>query len=170
MRNENKFLRRLHQQPHVLRYFGHDFQKFDDYSYNVIEEIMRQFSKEKCNKVVATYTNPTEYFKQLYRGVFEKQYKAAATREEDIFPIWDFDSGLYWTGYFTTDPYHKKIYRDSGRFLQLVRKLFLPQYLKNASSTESVRQYEQIQRLEEQVAYIQHHDGITCTSKYSVLD
>ena len=33
-----------------------------------------------------------------------------------------------------------------------------------------MKQYEQIQRLEEQVAYVQHHDGITCTSKYTVLD
>ena len=170
MRNENKFLRHLHQQPHVLRYFGHDFQKFDDYSYRVIEEFMRQFSKEKCNKVVATYTNPTEYFKVLYHEVFQKKYKDVAVRTEDIFPIWDFDSGLYWTGYFTTDPYHKKIYRDSGRFLQLVRKMFLPQYLKNPKSAEIIKQYELIQRFEEQVSYLQHHDGITCTSKYVILD
>lgn len=170
MRAENKFLKQLHQQPHVLRYFGHDFQKFDDYSYRVIEGFMRQFSKEKCNKVIATYTNPTEYFKTLYREVFEKKYKDVATRTEDIFPIWDFDSGLYWTGYFTTDPYHKKIYRDSGRFLQLVRKIFTPQYLAEPTSPTKIDQYEKIQRLEEQVSYLQHHDGITCTSKYTVLD
>lgn len=44
-------------------------------------------------------------------------------------PIWDYDSGLYWTGYYTTDPYHKKIYKDAGRFAQLSRKLFTSMYL-----------------------------------------
>lgn len=43
-------------------------------------------------------------------------------------PIWDYDSGLYWTGYYTTDSYHKKNYRDAGRFLYGVRKLMLPSY------------------------------------------
>lgn len=42
-----------------MRYFGHDFQKFDEYSYKVIETMMEQFSKEKCRKVAAVYGNPT---------------------------------------------------------------------------------------------------------------
>jgi hypothetical protein len=42
-----------------MRYFGHDFQEFNEYSYRVIEEIMRSFSTEKCNKVTALYGNPT---------------------------------------------------------------------------------------------------------------
>jgi len=42
-----------------MRYFGHDFQEFNAYSYAVIEGIMKQFSREKCNKVVALYGNPT---------------------------------------------------------------------------------------------------------------
>lgn len=42
-----------------MRYFGHDFQKFDDYSYRVIEAIMEKFSLEKCHRVAAVYGNPT---------------------------------------------------------------------------------------------------------------
>jgi hypothetical protein len=41
---------------------------------------MRQFSKEKCNKVVATYTNPTEYFKILFKEVYEKKVHPIAIR------------------------------------------------------------------------------------------
>lgn len=44
-------------------------------------------------------------------------------------PIWDYDSGLYWTGYYTTDPFHKKHYRDAGRYLHSARKAFTPLYL-----------------------------------------
>jgi hypothetical protein len=46
-------------------------------------------------------------------------------------PIWDYDSGLYWTGYYTTDPYHKKNYRDVGRFLYGVQKFLTPSYFIN---------------------------------------
>lgn len=42
-----------------MRYFGHDFQRFDEYSYDVIEGIMEQFAREKCGKTVAVYGNPT---------------------------------------------------------------------------------------------------------------
>lgn len=91
---------------------------------------MEQFSREKCENVVARYTNPTEYFKIYLSEVIGKQ-KNVAYREEDIMPIWDYDSGLYWTGYYTTDPYHKKIYRDCGRFLHAVRKAFALSYIQD---------------------------------------
>lgn len=141
-------MKRILNQDQIIRYFGHDFQKFDDESYRIIEGMMSEFSKEKCNRVIATYTNPTEYFKILYKEVFEKDVKKMQSREEDIFPIWDYDSGLYWTGYFTTDPYHKKIYRDSGRFLQMARKMFVSTYLGDPKSVANVEHYEMIQRFE----------------------
>jgi hypothetical protein len=127
-----------------MRYFGHDFQEFNNYSYNVIEGIMEQFSREKCNKVVAVYGNPTEYFITLMGEVFAKKVKPIATRNEDIFPIWDYDSGLYWTGYYTTDPYHKKNYRDAGRFLHAIRKLYLPIYIKDTNSLKNKRYYQKL--------------------------
>lgn len=62
LRNENSFLKRILKSTHIMRYFGHDFQQFDDYSYSVIEAMMKKFSLEKCNKVDAVYGNPTDYF------------------------------------------------------------------------------------------------------------
>lgn len=85
-------------------------------------------------------------------------------------PIWDYDSGLYWTGYYTTDPYHKKIYKDAGRFAQLTRKLFTSVYLDNPKSQANIKSYDLLERFEENVAYLQHHDGVTGTSKYTVMD
>lgn len=117
-----------------MRYYGHDFQRFDDYSYSVIQAFMQRFSMQKCRKVNAVYGNPTEYFLIMMGEVFNK-VKPLATREEDIMPIWDYDSGLYWTGYYTTDPYHKKIYRDAGKYLYAARKAFTPLYLLDPNST-----------------------------------
>lgn len=42
-----------------MRYFGHDFQQFDDYSYRVMEGFMEKFSMQKCNRVSAVYGNPS---------------------------------------------------------------------------------------------------------------
>lgn len=127
-----------------MRYFGHDFQRFDDYSYKVIESMMKKFSYEKCNKVTAVYGNPTEYFITLMGEVFGRKVKPVVTRSEDIFPIWDYDSGLYWTGYFTTDAYHKKDYRNLGLLLRGARKFYLPLYLSDAKSQKNKDYYQKL--------------------------
>ncbi len=102
--------------------------------------------------------------------VFAQKKKPIATREEDIMPIWDYDSGLYWTGYYTTDPYHKKNYRDAGRFLYGVRKFLVPSYSRENAVENLKEEYETLEKLAEQVAYLQHHDGISGTSKYTIMD
>lgn len=79
MRRENEFLKRILKSTHIMRYFGHDFQRFDDSSYNVIEGFMAEFSREKCRKVSAVYGNPSEYFQILMGEVFNK-VKPVATR------------------------------------------------------------------------------------------
>ena len=93
-----------------------------------------------------------------------------ATRTEDIMPIWDYDSGLYWTGYYTTDAYHKKDYRDLGRYLYGTRKMFLNIYANQPTSDRNKDYYRQLETVAEQVSYLQHHDGISGTSKYTVMD
>ncbi len=44
LREENEFLKRILKSTHIMRYFGHDFQQFDEYSYKVIEAMMAKFS------------------------------------------------------------------------------------------------------------------------------
>lgn len=153
-----------------MRYFGHDFQKFDNYSYTVMENMMKKFSMEKCNKVTAVYGNPTEYFIALMDEVYGRGVKPVATRTEDIMPIWDYDSGLYWTGYYTTDAYHKKDYRDLGRLLHGTRKIFMNIYANQPDSERNKKYYKTLEKVAEQVSYLQHHDGISGTSKYTVMD
>lgn len=104
--------------------------------------MMKKFSMEKCNKVTAVYGNPTEYFMTLMSEVFGKMVKPVVTRSQDIFPIWDYDSGLYWTGYYTTDAYHKKDYRDISRYLHGVRKLFVNMYLDDPNTDRNKNYYQ----------------------------
>jgi hypothetical protein len=109
--------------------------------------MMEKFSMEKCNKVVAVYGNPTEYFITLMGEVFGQKVKPVVTRSEDIFPIWDYDSGLYWTGYFTTDAYHKKGYRDLGRYLHGVRKVFLGAYIEQPKIQKNIEYYQLLEEV-----------------------
>ena len=76
------------------------------------------------------------------KEVFGGNVKPIATRTEDIFPIWDYDSGLYWTGYFTTDAYHKKDYRDLGRLLRATRKVFMTMYVGEPKSDKNKKYYQ----------------------------
>ena len=71
--------------------------------------------------------------------------KPVATRTEDIMPIWDYDSGLYWTGYYTTDAYHKKDYRDLGRYLYGTRKMFMNIYANQPDSDRNKEYYKQLE-------------------------
>lgn len=57
-------------------------------------------------------------------------------------PIWDYDSGLYWTGYYTTDQFHKKNYRDAGRYLYAARKMFTPLYISDSHSDSHKDSYK----------------------------
>lgn len=77
----------------------------------------------------------------LMSEVFNK-VKPAAIRQQDIMPIWDYDSGLYWTGYYTTDPFHKKHYRDAGRYLHSARKAFTPLYLMSPNTQKNKQNYK----------------------------
>lgn len=103
---------------------------------------MEEFSNEKCNRIIAVYGNPSEYFQSMMGEVWKNKVKPISSREEDIMPIWDYDSGLYWTGYYTTDPYHKKHYRNAGRMLHLLRKAFLPIYISDPTSKSNIEHYD----------------------------
>lgn len=64
-------------------------------------------------KTTMDYVLADEFLKILHKksDSFEP-YK----KDDDFFPYRD-DIGAYWTGYFTTHPYLKKLAMDNGRLL-----------------------------------------------------
>lgn len=76
-------------------------------------------------------------------------------------PNWDQDR--YWTGYYTTDPALKLICKDFSRIVNFYRKTLLisNKYKENAKN---------LQDADELLAIMQHHDGITATSKTYIED
>lgn len=57
-----------------------------------------------------------------------------------------------------------------GRLLRAARKFYLPLYLADTKSEKNKQAYQKLEEMAEQVSYLQHHDGISGTSKYTVMD
>ena len=83
------------------------------------------------------------------------------TRQFDLMSNWDQDR--YWAGYFTTDPELKIVCKRFSRLINFVRKVLVKASLSNPSVYDD--HHLTLLRAEELLAIMQHHDGITATSK-----
>ena len=72
----------------------------------------------------------------------------------------NWDQDRYWSGYFTTDPDLKIVCK---RLINLVRKILVKAAFNDPKVYEE--HHETLLRSEELLAIMQHHDGITATSK-----
>jgi hypothetical protein len=106
------------------------------------------------------YGNPSDYF----NNVKITADKGVSTRENDFMPNWDQDH--YWSGYYTTNPELKKVCKDYSRLVNIFRKIYT-RYLLNGG-VESVVVRQLLIQGDELLAVMQHHDGITATSKYHI--
>lgn len=104
------------------------------------------------------YGNPSDYL-----DIITKHYgqKTLPVRKWDLMNNWDQDR--FWTGYFTTDPQLKKACKDFSRIINFYRKSLL-------SLNNYADNYEKLIDAEELLAVMQHHDGITATSKTYIED
>lgn len=51
-----------------------------------------------------------------------------------------------------------------------VRKIFVNMYANEPNTDRNKKYYQVLEEMAEQVSYLQHHDGISGTSKYTVMD
>jgi hypothetical protein len=104
------------------------------------------------------YGNPTDYFRKISK-YYEKS--GLDIRKYDFIPNWDQER--YWSGYYTSNPLIKKICKDLSRLINF--------YKKSLFSTNTYANYTKtINAAEEMLALMQHHDGITATSKNYVIE
>ena len=106
------------------------------------------------------YGNPEDYLLSI-----EKYYdnNRLPTRKYDFMPNWDQDR--FWTGYYTTDPALKKACKDFSRLINLYRKALVTSRDKLPDKFDAP-----LKNAEELLAVVQHHDGITATSKTYIED
>ena len=138
----------------IILNMGSDFHYANANSwYKQLDKLIHYAKQDKRLNVF--YSTPERYVKaKLSSGI------DFPVRTGDFYPYAD-GPNAYWTGFFTSRPTHKYLYRLGGSYLQAARQLeyFSGSALKNSVSTDL---------LEDSVAIAQHHDGITGTAKQHV--
>lgn len=91
--------------------------------------------------------------------------------QADFFPYAD-KPRTYWTGYYTSRSALKHLVRKAGKDLQNVRRLFTYSLWKgeNFAKSELNSIWEALDLMERTQAELQHHDGVTGTSKKAVAE
>lgn len=117
-------------------------------------ELLNLNHKNPTQCPVFKYGNPSDYL-SLMKNVYNQD--SLPVRNFDFIPNWDQDH--YWTGYYATDPDLKKKCKDFSRLVNFYRKIAIKQP-KNPHNNETL-----LAESNELLALMQHHDGITATSK-----
>jgi len=99
----------------------------------------------------AFYSTPDIYTKSKADQVWTE-------KSDDFFPYADCPT-CYWTGYFTSRPGLKRMDRFSSGFLQMSRQI---------ESFDFKYEKTKLRSLDEASAIVQHHDGVSGTSKQHV--
>ena len=107
------------------------------------------------------YSNPDMYTEAKFaEGI------AWIVKEDDFFPYSDCDD-CFWTGYFTSRPNLKRLERVASSFLHAARQIEAYWSSAHCADMGSVI-YSPLESLEDVIAIIQHHDGVSGTSKQHV--
>jgi len=159
------------QGNNIMLTMGSDFQYENalENFYNLdtlIKNVVLSQSKGEVNpdllrpyeKINIFYSDPATYTAAKNQEKIDWEVK-----RDDFFPYSDCDN-CYWTGYFTSRASLKRLERVGSAFLHAARQVEAASF--PSLPTPSRPLYD----LETAVALLQHHDGITGTSKQHVAD
>eukprot|EP00250_Pteridium_aquilinum_P013927 c21663_g1_i1 orf=147-3290(+) len=133
----------------------------DDFAYEYANTWFKQMDKlvhyvNKDGRVNTFYSTPS-----IYVDMKEASNITWPLKLEDYFPYADSANG-YWTGYFTSRPALKGYVRKLSAYLQVARQLEFVVGRKNLGPNSD--------SLEEAMAVLQHHDGVSGTEQQHVAN
>lgn len=127
------------------------------------ENLFTHINAERKYFVEAKFGTLQEYFDAVHQEQKEK-HRDFPSLSGDFFTYADRNDN-YWSGYFTSRPYHKRMDR------------VLMHYIRSAEILNSWNNYEastkfddMLQDARRQLSLFQHHDGITGTAKTHVVE
>lgn len=147
---------------------GEDFHYMKpDLNYKNFDTLFEYINTHTEFKVNAFYSTPSQYLKTVYNN-----HKTYPIKTDDFFPYADHPHA-YWTGYFTSRVALKGLVRNLGKFLQASKRL-VTQSMWNKSSGYLDKEFKKVDQalatLEEPLAILQHHDGVSGTSRQHVVE
>lgn len=169
----------LYRYNTVLVPVGDDF-RFDtslewDTHYHNYKKVMEYINKQNWNMTVR-FGTLKDYFRLLRDEDFRKSKGVADSfpvLKGDFFPYSDQNSE-YWTGYFSTRPFHKQLSRDiedNLRAADILSTLSYSQCKKYGKDFERHHDVaRQLQEVRRNLGLFLHHDAITGTAKPHVVE
>ena len=113
------------------------------------------------DEINAFYSSPEMYTDYKYSEFLSKKDSDMnfETKYDDFFPYADCEH-CFWSGYFTSRPALKRLERVGSAFLQVARQV--QSYFGDNDG------FQEIYELEKAMGVVQHHDGVSGTSKQHV--
>ena len=102
------------------------------------------------------YSTPGKYFDAI-----KKENVNWPVRRDDMFPYAD-EKHAYWTGYFTSRPVGKGLFRELSRLAHVVDNKASLNVLDNEDHSSVLSKHNQ--RIQT-IGILQHHDAITGTAR-----
>ncbi|KAK7571097.1 hypothetical protein V9T40_014701 [Parthenolecanium corni] len=154
----------------------------DDFRFDVTSEWDQQYINYQ--KLFDYMNNNPELYVEAKFGTLEDYFEALLTEKQqkqfpslsgDFFTYADRDDH-YWSGYFTSRPYYKRMDRElishlrSAEILHAIAWKSAPFHLSKWLLTEDSGFIELLRNARSNLSLFQHHDGITGTAKDFVVD
>lgn len=128
------------------------------------ENLFTHINSERKYFVEAKFGTLQEYFDAVHEEQRQKQ-RTFPTLSGDFFTYAD-RSDNYWSGYFTSRPYHKRMDRVLTHYIRSAEML----NAWHSWDDSNVKFDEMLQDARRQLSLFQHHDGITGTAKTHVVE
>lgn len=156
----------------------------DDFRFNVLTEWEQQYANYK--KLFSYINGRKDWNARLRFGTVADYFDAVHARLQnssnlpvislkgDFFPYADIYANArpsYWTGYYTTRPFYKKLARELEHWLRTAEILysFAKMIIDGKTNTIILKDYSNLISARQDLALFQHHDAITGTSRKFVM-
>lgn len=160
----------------ILMPHGDDFRYIEDYdislNYKNMKRLMDYVNSRKDWNVKMKFGTVADYFEILHSEMRKSKTKDSSLTG-DFFTYTDKDNE-YWSGYFTTRPFDKRMIRELLEYLkttETMASLIFVYLIQNKHVTPSdwKNDWKAIQLARRTHGLVQHHDAITGTSTASTV-
>lgn len=170
-----KFTASFYKYNNLIIFIGEDnsFDTRESWSdtYENYGKLMAYINSKSEWKMKLKFGTIKEYFKHIRKVEKEKGYDSLfPVLSGDFFPYSDIDND-YWTGYFTTRPWIKRLTREVEPLIRAADKFnvyLFDKCIMSKGCTDIQDAYkiilEELRAARREVGIFQHHDGITGTS------
>lgn len=163
----------LYRSNIVLMPHGDDFRYSSQNDWNNqfdnLGKLMEFINNSTDMNMKIEYGTLSDYFNKLYKSMTGPKHKPYPTLTGDFFPYSD-RGDQYWSGHYTSRPFHKRIARLVQSKLRSAEILYtMAQARKSLSLHDASVMYDKLRTVRRTLALFQHHDAITGTSKKDVV-